>query len=125
MSIWMNLLDEVSMQIADRLNENNVTLEILAPRVLASSWPIISASTDPDQTDHQCCQFRADNSTITLSSLARWRGFLLLPSPIGPGIPEEMLPTVFNRFSSGRAASEAVQALGLSIVESFVNLQPW
>ncbi len=40
----------------------------------------------------------------------------------GPGIPEDVLPTVFNRFSSGKGGKRSGAGLGLSIVESFVHL---
>lgn len=118
-----DLLDEVSMQIADRLNENNVTLEILAPRGLG----VIVA-------DHQrlkqiliklitnAANFAPDNSTITLSSWRDGVDFYFSVADQGPGIPEEMLPTVFNRFSSGKGGKRSGAGLGLSIVESFVNL---
>jgi signal transduction histidine kinase len=44
-------------------------------------------------------------------------------SDSGPGIPEDMLSTVFNRFSSTpRGGKRSGAGLGLSIVESFVHL---
>ncbi len=54
---------------------------------------------------------------------ARRLGFRLHRRRQGPGIPEEIIRTVFNRFaSSGKGGKRSGAGLGLSIVESFVSL---
>ena len=61
---------------------------------------------------------------MTLSSQRDGDELVLSVSDTGPGIPEEVLQTVFNRFethsAAGRRSSGA--GLGLSIVDSFVTL---
>ncbi|MNE81899.1 Sensor histidine kinase TmoS [compost metagenome] len=49
--------------------------------------------------------------------------FVFSVSDRGPGIPEDVLKTVFDRFSSrGNGGRRSGAGLGLSIVESFVSL---
>ncbi len=55
-----DLLDDVSMQIADRLQESGVTLEITAPAQLGTDRRRPAApEADPDQAALQCRQLRA------------------------------------------------------------------
>lgn len=119
-----DLLDEVSMQIADRLQESGVMLEITVPAHLGS---IVA--------DHQrlkqillklltnAANFAPEGSTISLKCGREGMDFVFSVSDRGPGIPEELLHTVFNRFASGgKGGKRSGAGLGLSIVESFVSL---
>jgi len=118
-----DLLDDVAMQIADRLNENSVMLEIVAPRGMGS---IVADQQRLKQIliklITNAANFAPEGSTITLSSWREGLNVYFSVADNGPGIPEEVLPTVFNRFSSGKGGKRSGAGLGLSIVESFVHL---
>ena len=116
-----DLLDDVSMDFAERLQESRVTLEIVAPDTLGT---IVA--------DHQrlkqiliklltnAANFAPEGSAIRLACWRDGSAFAFTVSDDGPGIPEDILKTVFNRFEShGRHGGAG---LGLSIVESFVSL---
>ncbi len=116
-----DFLDDIAVEIADRLQENAVTLEITAPDMLGT---IVA--------DHQrlkqiltklltnAANFAPDGSSIRLKCWREDSDLVFTVSDNGPGIPKDVLETVFNRFEShGR---EGGAGLGLSIVESFVNL---
>ncbi|HEX2148123.1 MAG TPA: ATP-binding protein [Pseudorhizobium sp.] len=119
-----DLLDDVAMQIADRLHDNQMTLEITAPKGLGD---IVA---DPQRLKQillklltNATNFAPEGSTITLSCRRDASSVLFAVSDSGPGIPEDMLSSVFNRFSSTpRGGKRSGAGLGLSIVESFVHL---
>ncbi len=118
------LLDDVSIQITDRLQESGVSLEIVAPAHLGA---IVA--------DHQrlkqiliklltnAANFAPEGSAITLTCQRSEGDFVFSVADRGPGIPEDMLKTVFDRFSThGNGGRRTGAGLGLSIVESFVSL---
>ncbi len=119
-----DLLDEVSMQIADRLQEGSVTLEILAPARLGR---IVA---DPQRLKQillkllaNAANFAPEGSVISLTCNREGEDFVFAVADKGPGIPEEMIKAVFDRFNSGAGTGKRNGAgLGLSIVESFVSL---
>ncbi len=119
-----DLLDDVAMQIADRLHENQMTLEITAPKGLGA---IVA---DPQRLKQillklltNATNFAPEGSTITLACRRQGQDVFFAVSDSGPGIPQEMLNSVFNRFSSApRGGRRSGAGLGLSIVESFVQL---
>ncbi|MDQ0318247.1 signal transduction histidine kinase [Pararhizobium capsulatum DSM 1112] len=116
-----DFLDEVSNQMADRLQESAVTLRIEAPDMLGSFV-----------ADHQrlkqifiklltnAANFAPDGSRIGLKCQREGLDFVFTVTDNGVGIPQEILETVFNRFESHGSRGGA--GLGLSIVESFVSL---
>jgi signal transduction histidine kinase len=119
-----DLLDDVSVQISDRLQESGVQLEVIAPSNLGRMV-----------ADHQrlkqillklltnAANFAPEGSTIVLTCSRKDGDFLFSVADQGPGIPEEMLKAVFDRFSSkGNGGRRSGAGLGLSIVESFVSL---
>ncbi|MEN9895101.1 MAG: hypothetical protein RIR97_953, partial [Pseudomonadota bacterium] len=119
-----DLLDEVSGQLADRLQESNVSLQIVTDAQLGQ---IIA--------DHQrlkqilikiltnAINFSSEGGTIRLHCWRDDADFLFTVSDNGPGIPKDVLETVFNRFEAkGKAGKRSGAGLGLSIVESFVGL---
>ena len=119
-----DLLDEVSMQIADRLQESGVTLEITVPAQLGSMVAdqqrlkqiLLKLLTN-------AANFAPEGSTISLKCGREGADFVFSVSDKGPGIPEDLIQSVFNRFASGGKGSKRSGAgLGLSIVESFVSL---
>nr|CAD6429497.1 alkaline phosphatase [Rhizobium sp. Q54] len=119
-----DLLDDVAMQIADRLHENDVTLEITAPRGLGS---IVADQQRLKQILLKlltnAANFAPAGSAITLTCRRDDKDVIFSVSDNGPGIPQEMLGTVFHRFSSSpRGGKRSGAGLGLSIVESFVTL---
>ncbi|MDO1584704.1 PAS domain-containing sensor histidine kinase [Rhizobium oryzicola] len=118
-----DLLDDVAMQIADRLHENAVTLEIVAPRGMGT---IVADQQRLKQIliklITNAANFAPEGSTITLSSWRSGTDFFFSVADKGPGIDEDTLKTVFNRFSSGKGGKRSGAGLGLSIVESFVTL---
>ncbi|MGF9566357.1 PAS domain-containing sensor histidine kinase [Neorhizobium sp. JUb45] len=118
------LLDDVSLQIANRLQENNVTLEINAPTGLGA---IVADQQRLKQIliklITNATNFAPDGSIITLNCWRQSEDFYFSVADQGPGIPEDMLKTVFDRFSSSNKGGKRSGAgLGLSIVESFVTL---
>ncbi|KQY25818.1 PAS domain-containing sensor histidine kinase [Rhizobium sp. Root482] len=116
-----DFLDEVSLQMADRLQESAVTLRIDAPDMLGLFV-----------ADHQrlkqimiklltnAANFAPDGSTISLTCRREAHSFVFSVTDSGAGIPQDILDTVFNRFESHGQHGGA--GLGLSIVESFVSL---
>ena len=118
------LLDDVSVQITDRLQESGVSLEIVAPAHLGTLV-----------ADHQrlkqiliklltnAANFAPEGSSIRLTCQRSEGDFVFSVADKGPGIPEDMLKTVFDRFATrGNGGRRGGAGLGLSIVESFVSL---
>ncbi len=116
-----DLLDDVSMEFSERLKDSHVSLEIVAPPSLGT---IVA--------DHQrlkqilikllanAANFAPEGTAIELKCWREERDLVFSVSDSGPGIPQDVLRTVFNRFEShGRRGGAG---LGLSIVESFVSL---
>ncbi|WP_371110529.1 ATP-binding protein [Rhizobium sp. RCC_161_2] len=119
-----DLLDEVSMQIADRLQESGVTLEITVPAHLGS---VVADQQRLKQILLKlltnAANFAPEGSTIALTCGRDGTDFVFSVADKGPGISEEIMRTVFNRFaSSGKGGKRSGAGLGLSIVESFVSL---
>ena len=119
-----DLLDEVSLQIAHRLQENNVTLKISAEQDLG----VIRA-------DHQrlkqifikllanAANFAPEGSAIGLKCWRDDSDFLFTVSDSGPGMTQEALSRIFDRFEADPTGGRRSGAgLGLAIVKSFVNL---
>lgn len=116
-----DLLDEVSVQMASRLQESGITLRIQTPSALGS---VVA--------DHQrlkqimikllmnAANFAPDGSIVSLDCKRDGSDFVFAVRDNGPGIPQDVLDTVFKRFESHGKAGGA--GLGLSIVESFVSL---
>ncbi|NLS18950.1 PAS domain-containing protein [Rhizobium sp. P40RR-XXII] len=122
--VLSDLLDEVSMQIADRLQESGVTLEITVPAHLGS---IVADQQRLKQILLKlltnAANFAPEGSTISLKCGREGTDFVFSVSDKGPGISEELIHTVFNRFASGgKGGKRSGAGLGLSIVESFVSL---
>jgi signal transduction histidine kinase len=118
-----DLLDDVAMQISDRLYENAVTLEIIAAKNLGM---IVADQQRLKQIliklITNAANFSPEGSTVTLSSWRKGSDFFFSVADHGPGMSEDMLKTVFDRFSSGKGGKKSGAGLGLSIVESFVTL---
>jgi signal transduction histidine kinase len=116
-----DLLDDVSMQFADRLYEAQVTLEITAPDNLGT---IVADQQRLKQILikllSNAANFAPEGSSISLKCWRESADLVFTVSDRGPGIPQDVLKTVFDRFEShGRRGGAG---LGLSIVESFVSL---
>ncbi len=119
-----DLLDDVSIQIADRLQESGVTLEITAPARLGS---IIA---DPQRLKQilvkllsNAANFSPEGAAISLTCQREGTDFVFTVSDHGPGISQEMIANVFDRFATGaKSGKRGGAGLGLSIVDSFVNL---
>ncbi|THK38690.1 PAS domain-containing protein [Ensifer sp. MPMI2T] len=117
----VDFLDDVAHQMADRLVESGVTLRVDAPdnlgRMVADQQRLkqifIKLLTN-------AANFAPDRSTIDLKCRREGTDFVFSVSDSGPGIPQDVLNTVFNRFESYGQHGGA--GLGLSIVESFVSL---
>jgi len=119
-----DLLDDVSIQIADRLQESGASLEIIAPARLGS---IVADQQRLKQILlkllNNAANFAPAGSVITLQCRRDGSDFVFSVADKGPGIPEDLMRTVFNRFASGAKGTKRGGAgLGLSIVESFVSL---
>ncbi|EJC81908.1 LOW QUALITY PROTEIN: histidine kinase [Rhizobium leguminosarum bv. trifolii WSM2297] len=119
-----DLLDDVSMQIADRLHESGVALEITAPAYLGS---IVA---DPQRLKQillkllsNAANFSPEGSSISLECRREGTDFVFAVSDRGPGISPDMIATVFDRFATGaKSGKRGGAGLGLSIVDSFVSL---
>ena len=114
-------LDEVAQQIADRLHESSVTLQITAPPGLG----IINADRQRLKQIFlklltNAANFAPEGSTIRLKCWRDANDFVFKVSDDGPGIPKDILDTVFNRFEAHGKRRGA--GLGLAIVDSFVAL---
>jgi signal transduction histidine kinase len=119
-----DLLDEVSMQIADRLQEAGVTLEIVVPAHLGF---VVADQQRLKQILLKlltnAANFAPEGSVISLACSREGTDFVFSVADKGPGIPEDVIHTVFNRFASnGKGGKRSGAGLGLSIVESFVSL---
>lgn len=67
--------------------------------------------------------FSPDGGTIRMRCWREGTDFIFTVSDNGPGIPKDVLESVFNRFEAkGKAGKRSGAGLGLSIVESFVGL---
>uniref|UniRef100_UPI0028AB88F6 sensor histidine kinase n=1 Tax=Rhizobium sp. TaxID=391 RepID=UPI0028AB88F6 len=67
--------------------------------------------------------FAPEGSVVQLSCQRSEGDFLFSVADKGPGIPEDMLKSVFDRFETrGNGGRRTGVGLGLSIVESFVSL---
>jgi signal transduction histidine kinase len=117
------LLDDVSLQIADRLQESGVGLEIIVPAHLGS---LVADQQRLKQILlkllNNAANFAPEGSVISLKCHREGTDFVFSITDKGPGIPEEMMRAVFNRFASGKGGKRNGAGLGLSIVESFVSL---
>lgn len=72
---------------------------------------------------NNAANFAPERSTITLRCSRDSDAFVFSISDNGPGIPPEMIKSVFDRFeTNGRGGKRNGTGLGLSIVESFVTL---
>ncbi|MBB6224018.1 PAS domain-containing sensor histidine kinase [Rhizobium leguminosarum] len=119
-----DLLDDVSMQIADRLHESGVALEITAPAYLGS---IVA---DPQRLKQillkllsNAANFSPEGTSISLECHREGTDFVFSVSDRGPGISPDMIATVFDRFATGaKSGKRGGAGLGLSIVDSFVSL---
>ncbi|WP_246723735.1 ATP-binding protein [Rhizobium sp. ARZ01] len=116
-----SLIDDVAAVFADRLQESQVTLDISVSDTLGT---IVA--------DHQrlkqilikllanAANFAPEGTAIELKCRREGEDLAFTVSDSGPGIPQDVLRTVFSRFEShGRRGGAG---LGLSIVESFVSL---
>ncbi|MBD8665957.1 PAS-domain containing protein [Rhizobium sp. CFBP 8752] len=118
------LLDDVAMQIADRLHENTVTLEIIAPKALGTVFA------DEQRLKQilikllmNATNFAPEGSAISLNCWRDESNVFFSVTDRGPGIPPDMLKTVFDRFeANAKGGKRSGAGLGLSIVESFVTL---
>ncbi|MDM9621153.1 PAS domain-containing sensor histidine kinase [Rhizobium sp. S96] len=119
-----DLLDDVAIQIADRLQDSGVTLEITAPAHLGT---IIA---DPQRLKQilvkllsNAANFSPEGAAISLECRRDGTDFVFSVSDRGPGISQDMISNVFERFATGaKSGKRGGAGLGLSIVDSFVNL---
>ncbi|MBK5568410.1 ATP-binding protein [Ensifer sp. 2YAB10] len=116
-----DFLDDIAHQMADRLMESGVTLRIAAPdnlgRMIADQQRLKQIFV---KLLTNAANFAPDGSAIDLKCRREGSDFIFSVSDSGPGIPQDVLDTVFNRFESYGQRGGA--GLGLSIVESFVSL---
>jgi len=119
-----DLLDDVSIQIADRLQESGASLEIVAPARLGH---IVADQQRLKQILLKlltnAANFAPEGSVISLQCHRDGGDFVFSVADKGPGIPDDLIRSVFNRFASGaKGGKRGGAGLGLSIVESFVSL---
>ncbi|MCP4319940.1 MAG: PAS domain-containing protein [Hyphomicrobiales bacterium] len=118
------LIDEVVGLIDARLRENNIALEIDidekagvitadAQRLKQILFKLLS----------NAANYAPEGSAVNLSCRREGGEIVFSVSDSGPGIPGDVLKTVFNRFEAHNGTGRRSGAgLGLSIVDSFVSL---
>ncbi len=116
-----DFLDEISAQIASRLQESGSNLVIDASADLGT---IVADRQRLTQIFikllNNAASFAPEGSAIGLKCWRQDDDFIFRVTDEGPGIPKEIIDSVFNRFEAHGQKSGA--GLGLSIVESFVSL---
>ncbi|WP_407946701.1 sensor histidine kinase [Pararhizobium mangrovi] len=118
------ILDEVAEQMGDRLKEAHAELAVAKGRGLGR---IVA---DPQRLKQilfkllsNAASYAPEGSLIRLDCAREGQAAIFTVSDSGPGIPADVLKTVFKRFETvdhdGRPRGAG---LGLSIVDSFVSL---
>jgi signal transduction histidine kinase len=119
-----DLLDDVSMQMTDRLQEGGVTLEIAAPSQLGHliadrqrlKQILIKILTN-------AVNFAPEGSVVSMKCWREATDFVFSVTDSGCGMSADLVSSAFDRFStSGKGGKRSGPGLGLSIVQSFVNL---
>jgi signal transduction histidine kinase len=119
-----DLLDDVSMQMTDRLQESSVTLEIAAPALLGHliadrqrlKQILIKILTN-------AVNFAPEGSVVSMKCWRDGTDFAFSVTDSGCGMSADLLSSAFDRFStSAKGGKRSGPGLGLSIVQSFVNL---
>ena len=119
-----DLLDDVSMQMTDRLQESSVTLEIAAPAQLGHliadrqrlKQILIKILTN-------AVNFAPEGSVVSMKCWRDGTDFSFSVTDSGCGMSADLLSSAFDRFStSAKGGKRSGPGLGLSIVQSFVNL---
>lgn len=118
------LVAEAGEQIASRLKENGLSLDVDLSAAPAQM------SGDPQRLKQilfkllmNAANFAPEGSTITLACRRDGGDVVFAVSDSGPGIPPDLHKAVFSRFATGSGGGRRRGAgLGLSIVESFVGL---
>jgi signal transduction histidine kinase len=118
------LIGDVANLFADRLKENDLTLAV-------DVQPDVGYVFADEQRVRQilfkllgnAANFAPSGSRINLTCRRDIDEVVFAVADTGPGIPEDVLQTVFNRFEShGPSGRKSGAGLGLSIVDSFVKL---
>lgn len=119
-----DLLNEVKQSIATKMHENNIRIKVISDgklgsfvadrqRLLQIFSKILSNAMD----------FSSKGSTVILKAARDNGDFIFSVKNNGSSIPEDMCKSVFNRFvSNAHRGQRRGVGLGLSIVESFINL---
>lgn len=119
-----DLLDDVSMQMTDRLQEGGVTLEIAAPTQLGHliadrqrlKQILIKILTN-------AVNFAPEGSAVSMKCWRDGTDFSFSVTDSGCGMSADLVSSAFDRFStSAKGGKRSGPGLGLSIVQSFVNL---
>ncbi len=119
-----DLLDDVSMQMTDRLQEGGVTLEIAAPSQLGHliadrqrlKQILVKILTN-------AVNYAPEGSVVSMKCWREATDFAFSVSDRGCGMSPDLVTSAFDRFStSAKGGKRSGPGLGLSIVQSFVNL---
>ncbi|MDO9416835.1 sensor histidine kinase [Pararhizobium sp.] len=114
-------LEDVALQLNERRQESSVALDI---KVSGNLGTLVADRQRLTQIIikllSNAANFAPDHSVVRLKCSREGSDFVFSVSDSGPGIPQDVLETVFNRFESHGQNGGA--GLGLSIVESFVSL---
>ncbi len=118
------MVSDVVEQISDRLKEGKLDIDV------AISPAVDDMKADPQRLKQilfkllsNAANFAPDGSAIGLSVERDEETIIFSVSDKGPGIPADIIDTVFKRFEADRSSGRRRGAgLGLSIVQSFVNL---
>ncbi len=120
-------MHEAASSVTDLLKARNVTLNLKQARQGSDSGQFVADATRVQQVLYNLLSnavtFSPEGSSITLESAIEIDTITLRVSDMGPGIPADQQPTIFERFNS-RAQGDGRRGagLGLAIARSLVEL---
>ncbi len=102
--------------------EAGVELAVVAPAALPDAWGDAGRLSQVfDNLLGNALKFTPRGGRVTLSAAQEGDHLLFLVVDTGPGIPEEVLPHVFDRFWQAKNADRAGAGLGLAIAKGVVE----
>jgi signal transduction histidine kinase len=119
-----DLIDSAVSSCANRFAENNIKLEIaVEPAAKAFRADALRMRQVLFNLLANAANHAPEGSTVSVSSVRDSAVIELSVSDSGPGIPDDVVETVFNRFErNGTGGRKRGTGLGLALVKSFVEL---
>lgn len=119
-----DLIDSAVSSCANRFAENNIKLEIaVEPAAKAFRADALRMRQVLFNLLANAANHAPEGSTVSVTSMRDSAVIELSVSDTGPGIPDDVVQTVFNRFErNGTGGRKRGTGLGLALVKSFVEL---